>query len=141
MPLYMVYYSTHRPYLETELELVTKKPIRVLEKELPVIQHLPPCTGNTSSFEYWSGNVSKSSACNVRVFTRKNTRRCLANKTIYLHGTYRLSSNVQPINVQIVIKPPYSLACACGDAMNCALRQSLKFQKYRGYATYIPNIR
>ncbi|XP_078617260.1 NXPE family member 3-like [Branchiostoma floridae x Branchiostoma japonicum] len=75
-----------KPYLETELELFTKKPIRVLEKELPIIQHLPPCTGHTSSFEYWTGNVSKSSACNVRVFTRENTRRCLANKTVYLHG-------------------------------------------------------
>ncbi|XP_035669026.1 NXPE family member 3-like [Branchiostoma floridae] len=79
-----------KPYLETELELDTKEPIRVLESERATPEHLPLCTGNATdsqaSFGYWSGKVWKSSACNVRVFTKEDIRRCLANKTVYMEG-------------------------------------------------------
>ncbi|XP_035661724.1 NXPE family member 3-like [Branchiostoma floridae] len=80
-----------KPYLETELEVNPKQPIRVLETELPTPEHLPACTGNTresgASLGHWSGKVWKSAVCNVRVFNKEEIQRCLANKTVYLQGT------------------------------------------------------
>ncbi|XP_066263398.1 NXPE family member 3-like [Branchiostoma lanceolatum] len=79
-----------RPYLESELEVDPKEPIRVLETELPTPQHLPACTGNAresgASLGHWSGKVWRSSVCNVRVFTKVDIQRCLANKTVYMQG-------------------------------------------------------
>ncbi|XP_035661086.1 NXPE family member 3-like [Branchiostoma floridae] len=79
-----------KPYLETELEVNPKQPIRVLETDLPTPEHLPACTGNTresgASLGHWSGKVWKSAVCNVRVFNKEEIQRCLANKTVYLQG-------------------------------------------------------
>ncbi|XP_035661533.1 NXPE family member 3-like isoform X1 [Branchiostoma floridae] len=79
-----------KPYLEVELEVNPKEPIRVLETELPTPEHLPACTGNTresgASLGHWSGKVWKSAVCNVRVFTKEDIRQCLANKIVYLQG-------------------------------------------------------
>ncbi|XP_066279604.1 NXPE family member 3-like [Branchiostoma lanceolatum] len=78
------------PYLEEELEIDPKEPIRVLETELPTPQHLPACTGNAresgASLGHWSGKVWRSSVCNVRVFTKEDIQRCLANKTVFMQG-------------------------------------------------------
>ncbi|XP_035661728.1 NXPE family member 3-like [Branchiostoma floridae] len=79
-----------KPYLETELEVDPKEPIRVLETELPTPEHLPACSGNAresgASLGHWSGKVWKSAVCNVRVFTKEEIRQCLANKTVYMQG-------------------------------------------------------
>ncbi|XP_035699619.1 NXPE family member 3-like [Branchiostoma floridae] len=77
-----------KPYLEEELEVDPKEPVRVLKAELPKPQHLPECTWNTSSGQgHWSGKIWWSSVCNVRVFSRGDIRRCLANKTVYMHAS------------------------------------------------------
>ncbi|XP_066282534.1 NXPE family member 3-like [Branchiostoma lanceolatum] len=81
-----------KPYIEAELD--SKEPIRVLDPGGPTAQHLPPCTMNAresqasfgTSLGHWSGKVWKSSACNVRVFTREDIGRCLANKSVYMKG-------------------------------------------------------
>eukprot|EP00058_Branchiostoma_floridae_P019814 XP_002605304.1 hypothetical protein BRAFLDRAFT_89060 [Branchiostoma floridae] len=87
-----------KPYLETELEVHPKEPIRVLETELPTPEHLPACTGNTresgASLGHWSGKVWKSAVCNVRVFTKEDIRQCLANKTVYMQ-VFRVRNNNQ----------------------------------------------
>ncbi|XP_019617393.1 PREDICTED: NXPE family member 3-like [Branchiostoma belcheri] len=78
-----------KPYIEKELEVEPNEPIPVLERQgrRPTTQHLPPCTWDKSaSVGHWSGNVWKSSVCNVRVFTQRDIQRCLANKTVYMQG-------------------------------------------------------
>ncbi|XP_078619565.1 NXPE family member 3-like [Branchiostoma floridae x Branchiostoma japonicum] len=79
-----------KPYLEAELKVDPKEPIRVLEAELTTPQHLPACTGDASesggSLGHWSAKVWTSSVCNVRVFAGEDIRRCLANKTVYMQG-------------------------------------------------------
>ncbi|XP_066279588.1 NXPE family member 3-like [Branchiostoma lanceolatum] len=79
-----------KPYLEEELEVDPKEPIRVLKTELPAAQHLPACTGNAresgASLGHWSGKVWRSSVCNVRVFSKEDIQLCLANKTLYMQG-------------------------------------------------------
>ncbi|XP_078690182.1 NXPE family member 3-like [Branchiostoma floridae x Branchiostoma belcheri] len=76
-----------RPYLEEELEIDSKEPIHVLEADLPTPQHLPACTWDkTAVLGHWSGKVWTSSVCNVRVFSKKDIQRCLANKTVYMQG-------------------------------------------------------
>ncbi|XP_066263397.1 NXPE family member 3-like [Branchiostoma lanceolatum] len=97
-----------KPYLEVELQVDPKEPIRVLETELPTPQHLPACTGNTresgDSLGHWSGKVWRSSVCNVRVFTKEDIQRCLANKTVYMQGdsTIRQWSEYLQENVPLV---------------------------------------
>ncbi|XP_066282535.1 NXPE family member 3-like [Branchiostoma lanceolatum] len=81
-----------KPYIEAELD--SKEAIRILDPEGQTPQHLPPCTTNAresqasfgTSLGHWSGKVWKSSACNVRVFTKEDIRRCLANKSVYMKG-------------------------------------------------------
>ncbi|XP_035658036.1 NXPE family member 3-like [Branchiostoma floridae] len=79
-----------KPYLEMELKVNPKEPIRFLEAELPTPEHLPACTGNAresgASLGHWSGKVWKSAVCNVRVFTKEDIQQCLANKTVYMQG-------------------------------------------------------
>ncbi|XP_066278842.1 NXPE family member 3-like isoform X2 [Branchiostoma lanceolatum] len=79
-----------KPYLEEELEVDPKEPIRVLETELTTPHHLPACTGNAresgASLGHWSGKIWKSSVCNVQVFSKEDIQRCLANKTVYMQG-------------------------------------------------------
>ncbi|XP_066263396.1 NXPE family member 3-like [Branchiostoma lanceolatum] len=79
-----------KPYLEVGLKVDPTEPIRVLETELPTPQHLPACTGNAreseASLGHWSGKVWRSSVCNVRVFTKEDIQRCLANKTVFMQG-------------------------------------------------------
>ncbi|XP_019624463.1 PREDICTED: NXPE family member 3-like [Branchiostoma belcheri] len=76
-----------KPYLEEELEVDPKEPIRVLKAELSTPQHLPACTWDKSAaLGHWSGKVWRSSVCDVRVFTKKAIQRCLANKTVYIQG-------------------------------------------------------
>ncbi|XP_035685882.1 NXPE family member 4-like [Branchiostoma floridae] len=79
-----------KPYLETELKVDPKEPIRVLEAELTTPQHLPACTGDAResgvTLGHWSAKVWKSSVCNVRVFAKEDIRRCLANKTVHTQG-------------------------------------------------------
>ncbi|XP_035680908.1 NXPE family member 3-like isoform X1 [Branchiostoma floridae] len=75
------------PYIEEELKVETKEPIRVLETELAIPQHLPACTWDKSAAQgYWSGKVWQSSVCDVRVFSKNDIRQCLANKTVYMYG-------------------------------------------------------
>ncbi|XP_078693690.1 NXPE family member 3-like [Branchiostoma floridae x Branchiostoma belcheri] len=76
-----------KPYLEEELEVDPNEPIHVHEAELPTPQHLPACTWDKSAaLGHWSGKVWRSSVCNVRVFSKEDIRRCLANKTVYMQG-------------------------------------------------------
>ncbi|XP_078674652.1 NXPE family member 4-like [Branchiostoma floridae x Branchiostoma belcheri] len=76
-----------KPYLEEELQVDLKETIHVLEAELPTPQHLPACTWDKSAaLGHWSGQVWKSSVCNVRVFSKEDIQRCLANKTVYMQG-------------------------------------------------------
>ncbi|KAI8499825.1 Neurexophilin [Branchiostoma belcheri] len=76
-----------KPYLEEELQVDLKETIHVLEAELPTPQHLPACTWDKSAaLGHWSRNVWKSSVCNVRVFSKEDIQRCLANKTVYMQA-------------------------------------------------------
>eukprot|EP00058_Branchiostoma_floridae_P019807 XP_002605297.1 hypothetical protein BRAFLDRAFT_89067 [Branchiostoma floridae] len=107
-----------KPYLETELEVDPKEPIRVLETELPTPEHLPACTGNTresgASLGHWSGKVWKSAVCNVRVFTKEDIRQCLANKTVYMQVFRVRNNNEWNISVRFRFHhlPIGSTACA-----------------------------
>ncbi|XP_035694578.1 NXPE family member 1-like [Branchiostoma floridae] len=82
-----------RPYLEAELEEdtpIARQPIHVMVPRQSAAKRLPECSNKTTPDAphqgYWSGNVWKSSVCSVRIFKKQEMSRCLAKKTVYLHG-------------------------------------------------------
>ncbi|XP_066282533.1 NXPE family member 3-like isoform X4 [Branchiostoma lanceolatum] len=99
-----------RPYIEAELDY--KEAIRVLDPERPTPQHLPSCTMNAhdpqtsfgTSLGHWSGKVWASSACNVRVFTKEDIRRCLANKIVYMKGDSTIRQWYQRLQKKVPLK-------------------------------------
>ncbi|XP_066279526.1 NXPE family member 3-like isoform X2 [Branchiostoma lanceolatum] len=101
-----------RPYIEAELDF--KEPIRVLDSEGPTHQHLPPCTYTMDAHEsqasfgaslgHWSGKVWKSSACNVRVFTKEDIQRCLADKIVYMKGDSTIRQWYQRLQKEVPLR-------------------------------------